>query len=462
MKKYKFSENFLFGSSTSGPQSEGFYNKPNKNIWDYWFEKDKEKFHNQVGPEFASYFYRDYKEDIKLIKETGHTAFRTSIQWSRVIKDFYTAELNAEGVDFYNNVIDELIKNDIEPMICLYHFDMPLKLQKIGGFENRDVVDLYSVYASKMFELYGDRVKKWFTFNEPIVVAEGGYLYKFHYPEIVSFKKAVQVAYNMNIASAKAVKSFKDSSRDGDIGIILNLTPSYPRDKNNKKDLEASHICDLLFNRSFLDTAVRGEFPEDLIKFIKDNNLTPVCEKGDDKLLKESVITLLGINYYQPRRVKARETEFKSDSLMPDNFFENYEMPERMMNPYRGWEIYYKGIYDIAKNIQNNYGNIKWIISENGMGVENEERFLKNSRIEDDYRIEFITEHLKWLHKAIEEGSNCIGYLMWTPIDCWSWLNSYKNRYGFISLDLATSKKTIKKSGYWFKELVKNRGFESE
>ena len=101
------------------------------------------------------------------------------------------------------------------------------------------------------------------------------------------------------------------------------------------------------------------------------------------------------------------------------------------------------------------------MVTENGMGVENEERFLKDGRIEDDYRIEFITEHLKWLHKAIEEGSNCIGYLMWTPIDCWYWLNSYKNRYGFISLDLKTSKKTIKKSGYWFKELAKNRGFES-
>ena len=145
---------------------------------------------------------------------------------------------------------------------------------------------------------------------------------------------------------------------------------------------------------------------------------------------------------------------------MPENFFEPYEMPNRLMNPYRGWEIYYKGIYDIAKNIQNNYSNMRWLITENGMGVENEERFIKDGVVEDDYRIEFVTEHLKWLHKAIEEGSNCLGYLMWTPIDCWSWLNSYKNRYGFIRCDLESGKKTIKKSGHWFRELVKNKGFE--
>ena len=457
MKEYKFSKDFLFGSSTSGPQCEGFYGKANKSIWDYWFEIAPEKFHNKVGPEFTSHFFRDYKEDIKLLKETGHTAFRTSIQWSRIVKNFDTLELDEVAVEFYHNVIDELIKNGVEPIICLYHFDMPLELQERGGFENREVVELYGKYARKMFELYGNKVKKWFTFNEPVVVAEGGYLYEFHYPAVIDFKRAVQVAYNMNIASALAIKAYKDLKQDGDIGIILNLTPSYPRDEKNEEDLKASHICDLIFNRSFLDPAVRGEFPIDLINLLKEYNLTPHCEDSDKKLLKENTISLLGINYYQPRRVKARESKLSVDYLIPETFFEAYEMPGRMMNPHRGWEIYYKGIYDIAKNIQDNYNNIKWMVMENGMGVEGEEKFIKDGFVQDDYRIEFITEHLKCLHDAIEEGSNCIGFLMWTFIDCWSWLNSYKNRYGFIRLDLDSAKKTIKKSGYWFKDLSENR-----
>ena len=130
-------------------------------------------------------------------------------------------------------------------------------------------------------------------------------------------------------------------------------------------------------------------------------------------------------------------------------------------NSYRGWEIYPKAIYDIATNIRENLGNIPWYISENGMGVEGEEKY-RNAQgfIEDDYRIDFIKEHLTWLHKGIEEGANCFGYHLWTPIDCWSWSNAYKNRYGYIALDLATQEKTIKKSGYWINEVAKNNGFD--
>lgn len=130
------------------------------------------------------------------------------------------------------------------------------------------------------------------------------------------------------------------------------------------------------------------------------------------------------------------------------------------MNPYRGWEIYPKAIYDVAINVRDNYDNIPWYISENGMGVEGEETFIDDDGIvADDYRIDFIREHLEWLHKGIEEGSNCFGYHLWTLTDCWSWSNAYKNRYGLIALDLVTQKKTIKKSGCWFREVAAQNGF---
>jgi 6-phospho-beta-glucosidase len=135
-------------------------------------------------------------------------------------------------------------------------------------------------------------------------------------------------------------------------------------------------------------------------------------------------------------------------------------MPGKVMNPHRGWEIYPKGIYDLAINVRDNYNNIEWMISENGMGVEGEEKFIVNGVVEDDYRIEFYQDHLVWLHQAIGEGSACMGYHVWTFIDCWSWTNAYKNRYGLVALDLATQQKTIKKSGHWFKQLSNNNGFE--
>lgn len=179
------------------------------------------------------------------------------------------------------------------------------------------------------------------------------------------------------------------------------------------------------------------------------------------KTIHDNTIDFLGVNYYQPFRAKAKETKFDaSKGWLPDKYFDTYEMPGRRMNPYRGWEIYPKAIYDVAINVRDNYGNIPWYISENGMGVEGEEKFIgKDGVIADDYRIDFIREHLEWLHKAIEEGSNCFGYHLWTPIDCWSWSNAYKNRYGLIALDLVTQKKTIKKSGRWFRALAENNGF---
>ena len=459
--EYKFPEGFWWGTATSGPQSEGAGDVDGKkmSIWDYWYKEEPERFFDNVGPQDTSTFYVNYKDDIKLLKETGHNSFRTSIQWSRLIPDG-VGEVNPKAVEFYNNVIDELIASDVLPIINLFHFDMPLCMQEKGGWESREVVEAYAQFAKKCFELFGDRVKHWMTFNEPIVPVEGGYLYNFHYPKVQDGKRAAQVAFHTMLANAKAIKEYKELGQDGQIGIVLNLTPSYPRSTENEEDVKAAHIADLFFNRSFLDSAVLGEVPSELVELLKQYNVLPVYEDGDVELIKNNTVQYLGVNYYQPRRIKAKESEYKEDVFMPDMFFDNYEMPGRKMNPYRGWEIYEQGIYDICINIRDNYNNIPFYISENGMGVEGEEKYINaEGVVEDDYRIEFVKNHLRWLHKGIAEGANCKGYHLWTFIDCWSWTNAYKNRYGLIALDLETQKRTIKKSGRWFKEVADNNGF---
>lgn len=460
---YHFPQGFWWGSAISGPQTEGRVQGDGKgdSIWDHWYQEDPTLFFDQVGPDETSAVYKHYKEDIQLMKATGHNSMRTSIQWSRLFPEG-RGEINQEAVTFYNNYIDELIANDIEPFINLYHFDMPMALQEIGGWESKEVVDAYVNYAKTCFELFGDRVSKWFTHNEPIVPVEGGYLYKFHYPAVIDMKRAVQVAYHESLASAKAIKVYRDLNLDGEIGIILNLTPSYPRDANNPEDVKAANLADAFFNRSFLDPAIHGVFPEDLVSLLKDLDYLPDYTAEELAIIKENTIDLLGINYYQPRRIKQKESsERLSDKPMPDDYFDNYIWPDRKMNPYRGWEIYEKGIYDCLINVRDNYGNIPCFISENGMGVEGEERF-KNAAgmIEDDYRIDFLKDHLAYVHQAIEEGCNVKGYHMWTCMDNWSWMNAYKNRYGLISIDLDNDKKrTIKKSGYWFKEVSDQNGF---
>ncbi len=460
---YKFPENFWWGAATSGPQAEGRFNKKHRSVFDYWYDIEPDAFFDKVGPDIASNFYNSYKEDIAMMKSIGFNSFRTSIQWTRLIDDFETASVDEDGVRYYNSVIDEAIKNGVTPVMCLHHFDLPIELyEKYGGWESKHVSYLFSKFAKVCFELFGDRVKYWATFNEPIVVIEGQYINEFHYPKVVDGKKAVQAAFNINLASAKAIEEFRkcECSKTAKIGIILNLTPAYPR-SNSKEDIKAAEFANKFNNRIFLDPAVHGRFPDGIEEILEREGVLWENTEEEMKTIENNKIDFLGVNYYQPLRVKKRESEFdNSKGWLPYKHFEGYDMPGKKINPHRGWEIYPEAMYDIAINIRDNYNNIPWYVSENGMGVYGEEKFLnEEGMIVDDYRIEFATDHLKFLHKGITEGSNCFGYHLWTPIDCWSWSNAYRNRYGFISLDLNTQKKTIKKSGYWYKRVTENNGF---
>lgn len=452
----EFPKKFWWGAATSGPQSEGRFDKKHANMFDYWYEIEPEVFYKQQGPDTASNFYNSYKKDIQLMKECGLNSVRTSIQWTRLIDDLETNTVHSEAVDFYNRVIDEFIAQGIEPIINLHHFDLPVELyHKYGGWESKHVVDLFVGFATQCFKHFGDRVKYWFTHNEPMVVVEGEYLYEFHYPKIVDGKKAVQVAYNLQLASSKAIEAFRTFGfKESQIGIILNLTPLYPATEE-PADLLASHQADLWINRFFMDASVKGQFPTELVAMLQKEDALWSYTDEELTIIAENTVDQLGINFYHPHRVE--RPEFSPNSLavdfMPNKYWKDYEMPGRRMNVDKGWEIYPKALYDIAKDIQENYDNISWFVSENGMGVSNEERYLVDGRIEDDYRIQFISEHLYWLNQAIQEGANCHGYHLWTPIDCWSWMNAYRNRYGLISTNIHTQVKTIKKSGYWFKEL---------
>ena len=459
-----FPKDFWWGAATSGPQSEGRFQKKHANKFDHWYDIEPEVFYDRVGPDMASNFYNSYREDIALMKQTGLNSLRTSIQWTRLIKDLETNEVDPVGVAFYNNVIDEFLSQNIRPIFNLHHFDLPVELyHKYGGWESKKVVDLFVGFAEQCFALFGDRVKDWVTHNEPMVVVDGEYLFQFHYPKLVDGKKAVQVAYNLNLASAKVMAKFREMGQPqagGRIGTVLNLTPTYAA-SDAEADQEAARIAELWNNKMFLDPAIKGEFPVELLELLTKDGVLWQSTADELALIKENTVDFIGVNFYHPNRVKTPDIAPNSvGAWMPDRYYDAYQMPGRRMNIDKGWEIYPKAVYDIAINIRDNYGNLPWFVSENGMGVSREERFMdEKGQILDDYRIEFIKEHLQWLHKGIEEGSNCFGYHLWTPIDCWSWSNAYRNRYGLIANDIHTQIKTIKKSGEWFKTLAENNGF---
>ena len=457
-----FPKDFLWGTSTSGPQTEGRFAGDGKgdNLWDYWYQVEPHRFRFQEGPGLTSTFYENWEEDIELLVETGHTAFRTSIQWSRIFPKG-RGEVNPVGVAFYRQVFERIKSKGIHLMVNLYHFDLPFALQEEGdGWENKETVYAYRDYARFCFETYGDLVDQWITFNEPIVPVEFGYFYDAHYPHKVDAAAAVKVAYHTQLASSLAVQACHEVDLNYRIGVVLNLTPAYPRSQH-PADVKAARIAELFQAKSFLDPSVLGTYPPELVEILRERALLPEVDPNDLELIKEHTVDFLGVNYYQPMRVSApRYAPNPESPMLVEQFYEPYVMPGRKINPHRGWEIYEQGLYDIAQNIKDNYGNIEWLLTENGMGVEGEEKFRQNGEIQDDYRIDFVKDHLRELHRAIQDGANCKGYLMWTFIDCWSWLNGYKNRYGLVELDLATQERRLKKSGHWFRELSQQNGFE--
>ena len=465
--KVTFPVDFWWGGATSGPQNEGRFHKPHVNVFDYHYDTKPEDFFRYVGPDVASDFYHLYESDIALFKDLGFNSLRTSIQWTRLIDDLEEGSLNPEGVAYYNRVIDALLAAGIRPIINLHHFDLPIELyERYGGWESKHVVELFVKFARRAFECFGDRVNDWMTFNEPMVVVEGQYLYGFHYPMLVDGKKAVQVAYNLQLASAKAIQAYRQINQNpaGRVTIALNLTPAYPASQS-EEDLAAAHFANLFVNRLFLDASVKGHFPEELVAILAKDGVLWESTPEELAIIRDNRVDYIGVNYYHPHRVKAPEISPNSLTVdwMPQRYFNDYQMPGRRMNVDKGWEIYPQALYDIAKNLQDNYDNIPWFVSENGIGVSREERYLDQTGIiQDQYRIQFFSEHLYWLNRAMQEGANCFGYHVWTPVDGWSWLNAYKNRYGLISNDIHTQTRTVKKSGWWFKDLTANHGFEWE
>ncbi|MFV0556018.1 MAG: glycoside hydrolase family 1 protein [Lactovum sp.] len=457
--KIKFDKNFSFGTAMSGPQTEGNTNMQETN-WDKYYLEDPNSFWDNIGPKITTDTLRRFQEDVAIAKEIGLESIRTSIQWARIIKNFEVAEINQEGLDFYSTYFQAFKDAGIQVFVGLSHFDMPLVLhENYEGFYSRKVVDLFVDYAKVCFDNLSHLVDKWITFNEPYSYVSGMYLRSAMLPCEYSLEKHFIVTHHVLMAHKKVCDIFQKYNYKSEIGIVLDCMVPYARDPKNAGDVKASLYADLIKNRSFMDPVVKGEISQEYFDLVKVCNYELPIIEGDLELIKSGKVDFIGVNYYRPERVKA--VPFMKNPEIPwgpEHLYQEFIMPKSRQNKHRGWEIYPKALYDLAMRVKNDYNNIPWYVSENGMGVENEENYLDDKgQIQDDYRIEFISEHLYWLHKAIEEGSNCFAYHLWTFIDNWSWRNAYKNRYGYVSLDLKTRNRRIKKSGYWMKKVIETR-----
>ena len=249
--------------------------------------------------------------------------------------------------------------------------------------------------------------------------------------------------------------------------MILVFSPAIAKDGKTAtpEDEKAAQLADLLGDKIWLEPMIKGVIPPQIFEIAKEHDLLWDYSEEEVAEINQVQASWAGVNFYAPKRVVApKEKGDINKKGIFWSFFERYKWEEGRFNVFRGWEIYPQSIYSAAKLVQNEFGNIPFMICENGMGVENEHLYRdeKTKEIQDDYRIAFIKEHLFWLNKAIAEGANCFGYHLWSPIDNWSFMNAFKNRYGLFEVDLSNQQRRYKKSAYWYKELITENGFNSQ
>jgi beta-glucosidase len=446
MNKIIFPQDFIWGTATAAYQIEGAYKEDGKgeSIWDRFSHSPGKVFKGHTGNRACDHYHR-YEEDIKLLKQLGVKSYRLSIAWTRIFPEG-KGEPNKKGIEFYKKLVKLLIENDITPAVTLYHWDLPQKLQDIGGWINPEVVECYVNYARFMFKELGDLVPVWITHNEPWVVAFLGNAWGVHAPGIRDFKTALLVAHNLMLSHGKVVRAYREMRLKGKIGITLNLSPTYAASESQGDKL-AARFQDGFNNRWFLDPVLKGCYPEDLLQIYREKDLLPELEAEDLKIMCEPT-DFLGINFYSRAVIKHNKNGYP----LPTEYVETNNDKTEM-----GWEVYPKGLYDLLARLHKDYDGINIMITENGAAYN--DIVNREGKVEDDNRLDYIYKHLVQCHKAIEDGVNLKGYYVWSMMDNFEWAEGYAKRFGITYVNYDTQERILKKSAHWYSEVIKNNGF---
>ncbi|AAK78365.1 6-phospho-beta-glucosidase [Clostridium acetobutylicum] len=465
----KFPKDFFLGAASASYQVEGAWNEDGKGVsnWDVFTKIPGKTFEGTNGDVAVDHYHR-YKEDVKLMAEMGLDSYRFSVSWPRIIPDG-DGEINQKGIEFYNNLIDECLKYGIVPFVTLYHWDMPEVLEKAGGWTNKKTVDAFVKYAKACFEAFGDRVKRWITFNETIVFCSNGYLSGAHPPGITGdVKKYFQATHNVFTAHARSVIEYKKLKQYGEIGITHVFSPAFSVDDKEENKAAAYHANQYEITW-YYDPILKGKYPEYVIKNIEKQGFLPDWTDEELNTLREAapLNDFIGLNYYQPQRViKNHDTGEKIERTREnstgapgnasfDGFYRTVKMDDKTYTKW-GWEISPESLILGLEKLKEQYGDIKIYITENGLGDQDP---IIEDEILDMPRIKFIEAHLRAIKEAISRGINLKGYYAWSVIDLLSWLNGYKKQYGFIYVDHKHNLDRKKKlSFYWYKKVIEERG----
>ena len=435
-----FRKDFMWGAATASFQIEGAWNEDGKSpsIWDEFCHRGGKIEDNSTGDIACDHYHR-YKEDVKLMAELGLKAYRFSIAWTRILPDG-TGKINEKGLEFYSNLVDELLKYNITPYVTLYHWDLPYCLQLKGGWTNPESPLWFEEYTKVIVKCFGERVKNYITFNEPSVFMGCGCSQGAHAPGYqLSTRDLLHMGHNIHLAHGRAVKVIRELTPFAEVGITLASLPAIPV---TEKDAEAAYESHFSITREFFfwsdaywaDPIVLGHYPEKLLQETKD--IFPSFTDEDMKLISQK-IDFIGINIYQ------------------GHYTGDYTRKPGTPHTEIGWDTFDSALEWGVKHFTKRY-QIPIYITENGLSCHDWESL--DGKVHDPNRIDFLHRYLRGLKTAAESGCDVRGYFQWSFMDNFEWAKGYNPRFGMVFCDYATQKRIPKDSAYWYKEVIEANG----
>jgi len=440
----EFPAGFLWGTATSAYQIEGspLADGAGPSIWHRFTHTPNLVRDGDTG-DVACDHYRRYAEDVALMSTLGMNAYRFSTSWSRVLPHG-RGSVNAAGVDFYDRLIDALLDRGIEPMVTLYHWDLPAALDDLGGWLNPDIAQWFADYAAAMFRRFDDRVRLWSTLNEPWVVTDGGYLHGALAPGHRNRFEAPIASHHLMRAHATAVRAYRAVGRHG-IGIVVNIEPKYPA-SDDPADRAAAARADAYMNRQYLDPVFLGRYPAELREVF--GEAWPDWPDEDFALIK-TPIDFVGVNYYTRNVTR----------------FDPHAWPLRAVRVHQpravytdtAWEVYPDGLTDTLVAVKERYRNPLIYVTENGAAFF-DPPVADGDRVPDPLRVDYLRKHLIAIHAALEAGVDVRGYFAWSLLDNFEWSLGYAKRFGIVHVDFETQRRTVKDSGRFYSRVIASKG----
>lgn len=447
-----FAKDFVWGAATSSYQIEGTGRDSGKgqNIWDVFTKEPGRVYEGHTGDIACDHYHR-FREDVAYMKELGLKGYRFSIDWSRVLPEG-TGKVNEKGIDFYNALIDELLEQGIEPYITLYHWELPYEIYKRGGWMNPEIVEWFGQYARLVAERFSDRVKYFFTLNEPQCFVGLGFLQGCHAPGVKApLRDTFEMAHNALKAHGRAVQMLRAYGKQNvQIGYAPTSGMCYP-EKETPKDNEAARkalfalpddLSNWTWNVSWWsDPVILGKYPEEGMK--KYEKYLPVITDEDMKLISQP-IDFYGQNIYNGRCIRMGTDGRPEEVRRPAGF------PKTATN----WPVTPEALYWGPKFLYQRYRKPIYI-TENGMACH--DTVSQDGKVHDPNRIDFLARYLKNLKRAAEE-IDIRGYFQWSLMDNFEWDKGYAERFGIIYVDFETQERIWKDSAYWYRDLIRRNG----